>query len=308
MELYPLKFKPIRKDKIWGYESWQLSPMPSAESEVENGYLAENTLNELVEVYMGELVGDKVYEKYGNTFPLLFKLIDTNEDLSVQVHPDDAVAEKKHQSFGKTEMWYVMRHGRDANVVLGLNRDTNREEVQQQIEQKNIASLLNLVQVQKGSVGYIPAGLVHALGRNVVVAEIQQASDITYRLYDYDRLQDGKPRELHIAQALDVMRFDKHLQSLLDYKPKMNGAVNLVKDEHFTTNLISFNNSVLRDYAPLDSFVVYMCVDGECCVFAFDHTEFIKEGECILIPASADDVLLRPVTRSAKVLETYIEL
>ncbi|MBR1928258.1 MAG: class I mannose-6-phosphate isomerase [Paludibacteraceae bacterium] len=307
MNLYPLKFKPILKPKIWGEESWQLSAQGDDISIVENGYLQDNDLNDLVEVYMGELVGDHVYEKYGNQFPLLFKFITTHDNLSVQVHPDDDKAWEKHHSFGKDEMWYVVNCKKDAQLILGLAEDTNKEQLMEHLANKNFNNLLNKVVVKKGDVAFVPAGLVHALREEVFVAEIQESSDITYRIHDYDRVdKDGNRRELHIQSALEVMDFKKHDNALINYQEKSNGAVNLVECEHFTTNLINFNRTIQRDYAPLDSFVVYMCVEGQANILCDDGEVEIKTGETVLLPASTEDLTLIPKTKQVKLLEIYI--
>ena len=223
--LYPLKFQPILKDKIWGGtklktifgkpaqtdklgESWELSGYEGDESVVENGFLAGNNLTELIEIYMGELIGDKVYEQFGMSFPLLFKLIDANENLSIQVHPGDEVAAERHGSFGKTEMWYVVDADPGAELIIGFTKDCTRDEYVDALENDQVEELLQNVPVKKGDVFFIPAGLVHAIGKGVVVAEIQQSSDITYRIYDYKRVDDhGNERDLHTAEALDVIDF-----------------------------------------------------------------------------------------------------
>ena len=273
---------------------------------VENGYLAENDLGDLLEVYMGELVGDHVYDQYGNTFPLLFKIINTNDDLSIQVHPDNDVALEDRGCLGKTEMWYVVDAQPNTTLISGFNRDTNAVEVRAAVENGNLTDYLNVVNVKKGDVIFLPAGRVHALQKNITVAEIQQNSDVTYRLYDYIRPQiEGIPRPLHIEQSLRVLDY-KHLQNPLSpYTPVKNGAVNLVESKVFITNLLSFDHPIGRDYAPLDSFVVYMCVEGEADVEAENTIVNLKKGDTVLIPASLDEVFLTPHGKT-KLLETYI--
>jgi len=227
--LYPLKFQPILKDKIWGGkklknlfnkaaetdklgESWELSGYENDESVVTNGFLAGNNLAELIEIYMDELVGDKVYNQYGLSFPLLFKLIDANENLSIQVHPGDEVAAERHNSYGKTEMWYVVDADPDGKLIIGFTKDCTREEYLDALDNDKVEDLLQHVPVKKGDVFFIPAGLVHAIGKGVVVAEIQQSSDITYRIYDFKRVDEqGNERELHTEQALDVIDFTASL-------------------------------------------------------------------------------------------------
>ncbi|MBQ9704906.1 MAG: class I mannose-6-phosphate isomerase [Paludibacteraceae bacterium] len=307
MNLYPLKFTPILKPKIWGHESWQLSAYGGSISVVENGYLAGNDLNELVEVYMGELVGDHVFEHFGGLFPLLFKFIETNANLSVQVHPGDEVALERHGSLGKDEMWYVIRSKPHAQLILGLTEDIDREILSDRLRTKNFNSLLNKVEVAPGDVALIPHGLVHALRENVYVAEIQETSDLTYRLHDYDRIgADGKPRELHIEQAMEVMDYRRHTQAVVDYRPVMNGAANLAENEHFTTNLLCFDRKIGRDYAPLDSFVVYMCVGGAAEVETEEGSVLLSESETLLLPASIDEVFLTPRTKEVRLLEVYV--
>jgi len=222
--LYPLKFTPIYKDKIWGGnkiksvlnkdfgglpncgESWELSGVDGNVSVVSNGYLAGNTLEELLEVYMGDLAGDEVYEHFGNEFPLLIKFIDANDDLSIQVHPNDEMAAERHNSYGKTEMWYVLQADKGSKLQSGFNQQVDQEKYLEKLEKTELTDILNFEEVTAGDVFFIPAGRVHAIGRGILLAEIQQTSDITYRIYDYDRRDDkGNPRELHTDLALDAI-------------------------------------------------------------------------------------------------------
>ena len=275
--LYPLKFKPVLKDKIWGGsrlnqlfgknnnsdklgESWELSGYENDESVVSNGFLEGNNLTELIEIYMGELVGDKVYDEFGLMFPLLFKLIDANENLSIQVHPGDEVAAERHNSFGKTEMWYVVAAEQGSELIIGFSKDCTSEEYLDALENDKVEDLLQRVPVKPGDVLFIPAGLVHAIGKGVVVAEIQQSSDITYRIYDYKRVDDsGNERELHTDEALDVINFSASLNPKTEYSLLENQIVPLVSCEYFTTNIIKFDQALTRNYGEIDSFVAYMC-------------------------------------------------
>ena len=247
MKLYPLKFTPILKEKIWGGnalnnifsksssgnklgESWELSGYRGDESVVSNGILAGKTLTELIEIYKGELVGSENYKKYSLSFPLLFKLIDANENLSIQVHPGDEIADKRHNSFGKTEMWYVIDAEPGAELIIGFLKDCSRSEYLDALAVGEVESLLQKVAVSKGDVFYIPAGLVHAIGKGVVVAEIQQSSDITYRIYDYKRTDEkGNERELHTEQALDVINFFAAKEPKMIYQANLNEITPLVK-------------------------------------------------------------------------------
>ena len=322
--LYPLKFNPILKDKIWGGtklqklfnkqsssacvgESWELSGYEGDESVVSNGFLAGNTLPELIEVYMGELVGDKIFNKFGLAFPLLLKLIDANDDLSIQVHPDDEVAAMRHNSFGKTEMWYVVDAEPDAQLIIGFPEDSSKEEYVEALEKGKVEDILQKVNVKKGDVFFIPAGLVHAIGKGVIVAEIQESSDITYRIYDYNRKDEkGNERELHIEQALDVIDFRAAKEPKIKYDNLENKVVNLTTNEFFTTNIIRFNQKLERNYAELDSFVAYMCMEGKAHVQYNNEEIAIIEGDTILIPAVLDQIILQP-EKECTLLEVYID-
>ena len=306
--LYPLLFQPIVLPKVWGSESWVLSTCGGNESVVRNGFLSGNTLQEAIEIYMDELLGGRVYDLYGDTFPLLCKFIHVNDNLSVQVHPDDDTAARQGLT-GKTEMWYVHEAEPDAGILLGFNRRTSADEVRSLLTENRIMDILRHQPVRRGDAAYIPAGRVHALCKGTHVAEIQQNSDVTYRLYDYNRPGlDGKLRPLHIDEALAVLDYEAEKEPLLRYQCGDNEAANLVQDPHFVTNLLRMTRPVERGMGGLDSFVVYMCVAGsvrlECpdddCEPVVLHTE-----DAVLIPASLSGVRLTPLG-SAELLETYI--
>lgn len=321
--LYPLKFSPILKDKIWGGtklkslfnkaaesdklgESWELSGYEGDESVVTNGYLAGNNLAELIEIYMGELIGDTLFDEYGLSFPLLFKLIDANENLSIQVHPGDEVAAERHNSYGKTEMWYVVDADPGSELIIGFKDDCTKESYLEAMSVDKVEDLLQKVPVTKGDVFFIPAGRVHAIGKGLVVAEIQQSSDITYRIYDYKRKDDqGNERELHTEQALDVIDFNASKQPKTLYSPLLNETTPLVVCDYFTTNMLRFNKRLERHYATLDSFVAYMCLEGSFTIdFEGDKTSVVK-GDTVLIPASIDELSLIP-EGEVTLLEVYV--
>jgi mannose-6-phosphate isomerase len=322
--LYPLKFKPIFKDKIWGGdklrtlfgknstsdktgESWELSGFEQEVSIVSNGFLAGNDLNELIEVYMGELVGDKIYEKYGHTFPLLFKLIDADDKLSIQVHPDDETASQRHNSLGKTEMWYIIDAEPGSELIVGFKNDSSKDEYLTALENGKLNGLLQHVPVQKGDVIFIPAGLIHAIGKGIVVAEIQETSDLTYRIYDYERTgESGNRRELHTEQALDVIDFSARKNPKTDYSATMNQVTELIKCPFFTTNIIRFDKNILKNYVSLDSFVVYLCIEGNFRINIGNEKAEIAKGETVLIPASVHELELIP-EKACTLLEIYIE-
>ena len=258
-DLYPLKFIPIYKTKIWGGnkfeklfkrkeiplhcgESWEVSGVEGDLSVVSNGFLKGNNLDELIEVYMGDLVGDSVYETFGNSFPLLVKFIDASDDLSVQVHPGDDLAWKRHNCPGKTEMWYVIHAEEGSQLVAGLNRKLSKEEYVEAVENGGLHNMLNILKVENGDVFFVPPGCVHAIGKGVLLCEVQQASDITYRIFDYNRLDDdGNPRELHTDLAADAMDFECVNNTKQEYTPKNNEPVNIIDCKYFTTNIFEFD-------------------------------------------------------------------
>jgi mannose-6-phosphate isomerase len=271
-----------------------------------NGFLAENDLRELVETYMGELVGEGVFEKNGLGFPLLIKLIDAQEDLSVQVHPDDTLAQQRYEQNGKTEMWYVVHAEENAGIYVGFNKPVEKQDYINAVQNKEVASLLQFYPVTKGDLFFIPAGTVHALGKGVRVAEIQQPSDITYRIFDWNRVDDnGMPRELHVAEALDAIHFDENENYKIEYEEKFNTTSNLFRSEFFNINSILFDKPLQKNYENIDSFVVYLCVEGEVHLFGDDFHEVLYEGETALIPASIPEINLVPNAKS-RLLEIYV--
>jgi|WetSurSiteA1Bulk_404760.scaffolds.fasta_scaffold00020_20 mannose-6-phosphate isomerase len=323
--LYPLKFKPIIKDKIWGGirlktllnkscktdkagESWEISGFPGNISRVKNGFLAGNSLEELVEVYMGDLVGDGVFEHFGTLFPLLIKFIDANDNLSVQVHPGDELALKQFGSYGKTEMWYVIEAEENAEIIVGFNQAIDREKYMQQLNNKSLLSILNVEKTRAGDVFFLPAGRIHAIGPGILLAEIQQTSDATLRIYDYERLDDkGEPRELHIEKALEAMDFRLADAYKTGYTKNPDTPNKLVSCQYFTTNYLELTRSISRDYNALDSFVIYMCIAGSFTVLYHDtEREPVTKGETVLLPAEIKNVQLIP-DQGAKILEVYIE-
>lgn len=321
--LYPLKFKPIYKERIWGGrkietafgktlpagekigESWELSGVDGDVSVVANGQLKGNNLQELTEIYMGDLVGDKVFEQYGEEFPLLIKLIDADDNLSIQVHPDDKLAAERHNSFGKTEMWYVVGHEAGAELYLGFNQAVDRAKYLEYLNVGRLAELLTAYKVEDGDSFFIPAGTIHAIGKGLLIAEIQQTSDITYRVFDWNRVdpKTGQGRELHTELALDAIEY----KSRSDYKtvaaPKVNAPVTLEKCPYFQTNSLIVDGEAVRDYAALDSFVIYICLDGSLELAYDGGVETVAKGETVLVPAELTEITLRG---KGKVLEVYI--
>lgn len=322
--LYPLRFKPVLKETLWGGsalrerfgkkafegtttgESWEINGMTGISSLVANGFLKGNSLEEITEVYMGDLVGDSVYEKFGNEFPLLIKLIDARDTLSIQVHPDDRLSSERHHAWGKTEMWYVIDAEPGAVIYTGFRKKTSKEEYLAALAEGRMAGLINVTPVSPGDVFFIPAGLVHAIGAGVILAEIQQTSDVTYRIYDWDRVDEsGKPREMHTDLALDAINFDLDKSNLIRIPAELNQTVVLAECEYFHTSLIQFDRPVIKDYSLTDSFVIYICTKSMAAVECYGQIEEINEGETLLIPASADSVTLIP-QGTAILLEVFI--
>ena len=311
--LYPLKFKPIFKNKIWGGdrfaragfripkntdpntigECWAISGIDGDLSVVSSGFLKTNNIQELIEVYMGDLVGETVYETYGLEFPLLIKLIDARQLLSVQVHPDDELARKRHNCRGKTEMWYVIDCEPDAYIYAGFNRSVSREEYLRAVQDGTLTDLLQRHNVRKGDAFIIPAGTVHALGPGILIAEIQETSDITYRISDWNRVDaDGCPRELHTAEAVDAVYFDDRRQLKLNTDITPGSIRQIVATPYFTTSIINCTSELHRDYGLTDSFIIYICTEGRLEICTESGNTTISQLESILLPAEIDEATI----------------
>ena len=321
--LYPLKFKPILKDKIWGGpklrdvlgkqasdksgESWEISGVEGDISVAENGFLAGNSLQELAEIYMGDLLGDGIYERFGVEFPILIKFIDAADVLSVQVHPDDVMARERHKTYGKTEMWYIVESDK-GQLIAGFNRKLDQEQYLQHKNGGKLKEILNYEAVAPGDIYFMPAGRVHAIGAGVLLAEIQQTSDVTYRIYDWDRSDEqGKSRELHTDLALEAIDFSFHTQYKTPYTALQNSTVSAVDSPFFTTSVIQLDQPVEKDLNLIDSFVIYMCMGGTVGIaYGKGEVEVIKKGETILIPAELKNLALIP-TEASTLLEVYIK-
>jgi mannose-6-phosphate isomerase len=308
---YPIKFQPILKDKIWGGEklvtklnkksnlkdigeSWEISDVKGDVSIVENGSLKGKSLKELLETYTSDLLGKNNFANFGTNFPLLIKFIDAKQDLSVQVHPNDALSKERHNSFGKTEMWYILQADEGSRLILGFNKTITADDYVKLLKEKKIMSVLNDVPVKKGDAFFIKTGTVHAIGAGIVVAEIQQTSDITYRIYDFDRVDDaGNERELHTELAVDALNFSDKIDTERNYTSTKNSLNEVVKCEYFKTNFIPVEGTLNLDYSATDSFVIFMCVEGNATITVEGTTETINFGETILIPATAKSVTIK---------------
>ncbi|WP_299524402.1 type I phosphomannose isomerase catalytic subunit [Winogradskyella sp.] len=319
--LHPLKFHPILKDKIWGGEklrnrfnklsesnqvgeSWEISTVFGNISVVANGALKGSTLQELLEEHTSNFLGKNNYDRFRNDFPLLIKFIDAKQDLSIQLHPDDDLAKKRHNSFGKTEMWYVMQADKDANLIVGFNQKMDKKTYLKHLGEKTLTEILNFDKVREGDTYFIEAGRVHAIGAGVLLAEIQQASDVTYRVYDWDRKDaEGNERELHNDIAIDAFKFDMDDDFRVEYEKQKNVSNTMVNCPFFTTNYLELD-SVVEKKNDKDSFLIYMCVDGDVQVLTHNTVDTIAKGETILIPAAIKDFKLK--TTGAKLLEVYV--
>lgn len=304
MLFYPLLFEPISKERIWGGtklkevlnksfdghqigESWELSTVENDISVVANGAFEGLNLNQLIEKYPTELLGVNSIQNFGLNFPLLFKFLDAKEDLSIQVHPNDALAKERHNSFGKTEMWYVMQADDNARLVVGFKDKTNKKDYQEHIENKTLVTILNETLVKKGDAFFLETGTVHAIGAGVLIAEIQQTSDITYRLYDWDRVgANGVGRELHTDLALDAINFET-TNTKLNYAAAKNKSVNLVECPFFKTNILQISEKYNWKKIK-ESFTVLMCTEGSFTINMLHFQSEFKKGDTVLIPAIID--------------------
>ena len=324
MNLYPLKFKPILKSIIWGGdeickfkgvtpeqdgigESWEISSVKGNVSVVANGELENKDLSEIIDTYKAQLVGKKNFETFGNTFPLLIKFIDARDNLSIQVHPDDELAKKRHDSFGKTEMWYVINATPSAFLYSGFEKQMTPESYVKSIEDNTFVDSLAKHDVKAGDVFFLPAGRVHAIGAGTFIAEIQQTSNITYRIYDYNRKDaNGNGRELHTELAKDAIDFKLYDNYKNSYTRAENQPVMLESCRYFTTNLLGVTKDITRDYSDIDSFVAYICMGGACSIKDDKGNDLsVKQGETILIPADTKSVAISP-EGNVLLLETYV--
>ena len=323
--MYPLKFEPILKQTLWGGdkiipfkhlnetlpnvgESWEVSAVEGSESVVANGADKGYTLPEMVRKYKEELVGEANYARFGNKFPLLIKFIDAKLDLSIQVHPGDELAKKRHNSFGKNEMWYVIAADKGAKLISGFAEEITPKEYKDRVHNGTFAEVLQTCAIEPGDVFYVPAGRVHGIGAGAFVAEIQQTSDITYRIFDYNRKdKDGKSRELHTSQAMDAINFsDVQDDFRTEYERIQNEPVEMVASPYFTTSIYDMTEEITCDYSELDSFVIFICVEGSCRIIDNEKNEVsVQAGETILLPAATQEVTIVP-EGAVKLLETYV--
>ena len=312
MIAYPIKFEPILQEKIWGGtklksllnkasdkenigESWEVSAVKNNVSIVSNGVYKGQNLQDLLEQYKSDLVGNKVFKQFGAQFPLLIKFIDAKEALSIQLHPNDELAQKRHESFGKTEMWYVMQADKNASLIVGFKTDCTQETYLKYLNENKIVNLLNSEKVTEGDVFFIPTGRIHAIGAGVLLAEIQQTSDITYRIFDWNRVDaQGNGRELHTDLALEAIDYKAQTNYKTNYHSALNQTKPVVVCPYFTTNIIPIFGTLIKDYSAIDSFVIYICTKGRVNLsYGNNQLEVIEMGESILLPNILNNITLK---------------
>ncbi|WP_281766186.1 type I phosphomannose isomerase catalytic subunit [Neptunitalea lumnitzerae] len=320
--MYPFKFHPILKERLWGGtklntvlgkpivtditgESWELSAVPGDISEVSNGPLGNTSLQVLIDEYKGELLGNKVYERFGAEFPILIKFIDAKQDLSIQVHPNDELAKERHNSFGKTEMWYIMQADEGSELIVGFNKDVTKEEYQEHLDNNTVTDLMNYEKVKEGDTFFINTGKIHAIGAGIMLAEIQQTSDITYRVYDFNRKdKEGNLRELHTEMALDAIDYEKKDDFKVSYTNEPNTCGAMVDCPYFTTNYWNITEKTIIDVTERDSFTIFMCTKGAATISTPAGTVEIKKGETVLLPANSKEITISE--GDVELLEVYI--
>src|SRR5690625_261449 len=320
-ELYPIKFKPILKEKVWGGtklkdilqkntvsnktgESWEISDIEEDVSVVSEGSLSGKTLREIITLYKEDLVGEKDYHSFQHTFPLLFKFIDAYQNLSPQLHPDNKTALKRHNSFGKTEMWYVLQADKDAGMYIGFKNGSTLDDYLNHLKKGTLEQIMNFIKVKPGDVFNIKPGLVHSIGKGILLAEIQQSSDITYRIFDWNRKDfNGKPRKLHTDLALDVIDFEFD-EFQISYPKTHNRFQTLVENEFFKTRIIHVRENISLDYPSKSSFIVFMCVSGKAEIHSHNFTASLNKGETVFIPACLTNVEIH--SQQADLLEVRV--
>lgn len=323
--LYPLTFQPNLHELVWGGhklqvlkglprdnrrlgESWEISDVPTSQSVVAEGPLAGKTLSELVGRYGPSLLGHHIFEADGRSFPLLVKFIDAQDDLSIQVHPNDALAKERHNKLGKTEMWYVMDAEPGATLLAGFKEKITRKEYRRRVADGSIVDVLARHEVHPGDVFFIPAGRVHAICSGILLCEIQQSSDVTYRLFDYHRLGlDGQPRQLHTDEALDAIDFNVYANYRTAYTPVDEGAVRIVDCRYFVVSVLSTSTLLRRNLLAEDSFVTLSCLSGRGVIrTASGNTVELHKGMSCLVPAVEADFDVEALDGDAfRLLESF---
>jgi mannose-6-phosphate isomerase len=322
INMKPIKFNPLLKSTIWGGdkiipfkhltlnqenvgESWEISGVKDNESIIADGEYAGTKLNDLLAQLKGKLIGEENYKRFGNEFPLLIKFIDARDQLSIQVHPTDEIAKKQGKERGKTEMWYIMNSDEDAKLRSGLKKKITPEEYEKMVENDTITDALAEYNVKEGDCFFLPAGRIHSIGTGCFLAEIQQTSDVTWRIYDFKRKdKDGNYRQLHTKQAAESINYNVENDYRTDYKPEKNQGVSLVRCPYFCTSIYDLNEPMTIDYSSLDSFVIFICLKGNGEISDNEGNKMsLEAGESILIPATTKQIYIKG---EIKFLESYI--
>ncbi|SHH02142.1 type I phosphomannose isomerase catalytic subunit [Flagellimonas flava] len=322
MALYPLKFRPILKERLWGGtklkdvlnkhiasditgESWELSGVSGDISIIANGQFEGTSLNDLIQQQRETLLGNSVVERFGTDFPILIKFIDAKQDLSIQLHPNDELAKKRHNSFGKTEMWYVMDADPGAKLIVGFKRDVEKSEYVKSLEEGTLEDLMNYEEVTEGDTFFINTGKIHAIGAGVLLAEIQQTSDVTYRVFDFNRRdKEGNLRELHTELALDAMDYSRKDDFKVNYENEQDRINQMVVSPYFKTDFLDLTQTLTQDVSDRDSFTIFMCVGGSAEIGNDWGTAYLQKGETALVAASSKTITIN--TKGAKLLEVTI--
>jgi len=321
----PIKFRTIYKEKLWGGhkiktilnkdygdlpncgETWEISGVEGNISVVDGGIHQGKSLIELIEQYKGDLLGEQVYQQFGINFPLLIKFIDANQDLSIQVHPEDNLAKKRHNSSGKTEMWYVVQADENSSLISGFNQEVDKEKYLHHLNNGKLNEILNTELAQDDDVFFLPAGRVHTIGKGLLIAEIQQTSDITYRIYDFDRKDaNGNLRKLHTEEALDAIDYQHYSEYKTRYSNQVNHINQLVDCDYFVTNQLELTEPMKRDYSGVESFRILIFLEGEAKLSSTNEETHVVKGDVFLIPAKLPMLDVVPMDGPIKLLETYL--
>lgn len=322
MENYPMKFRPILKERLWGGtklktvlnkditsditgESWELSGVKGDISVIANGDAEGISLQELIHRSPEKILGKSVWERFGTEFPILIKFIDAQQDLSIQVHPNDELAQKRHNCLGKTEMWFVMQAEKEAQLIIGFNKNTDQQEYEKHLSEGTLTELMNYENVEKGSTFFINTGKVHAIGGGILLAEIQQTSDITYRVYDFNRKDaQGNLRELHTQQALDAIDYEKKDDFKVNYPTEVNSPNPMVRCPYFITNYLRLDADYQADLSTRDSFSIYICVEGNGTLSNENGSVPLRKGETVMLPAATQQLHIE--TLGMELLEVFL--
>ena len=327
MPLYPFLFHPNLHTVVWGGhrlqvykglqstdepigESWEVSAVPSSTSIISNGSFAGRDIISVISEYPEDILGKAVNEKYHGQLPLLVKFIDAERDLSIQVHPNDEMAQREHGKMGKSEMWYVIKADAGSHLYAGFKQEITPEEYQQRIADGTIIDVLADHQVKAGDVFYLPAGRIHAICGGILLAEVQQSSDVTYRIYDYNRPgMDGKPRQLHTELAAQALDYHVEENYRTEYVDNPNKAIQIIDSPYFDVRVMEISKPFHRDLRKYDSFIISMCIEGDCklCVRSTGDEILLRQGSSTLIPAAIADYDVHPLHHTTRLLDAFID-